>query len=176
MIPEWVFEWVRRHHPTLHYKLDREALRDSFSKFLRNEGENFENGNPKIGETLTDTTTDTTTEITTEKKNIYIPPFQQKKKVVLKNHENLAPQNPEQFNHFWEAYPKKANKIETIKAWNKLNPSPELMEQILTAIEKAKESEQWKQKDGLFIPYPHNFLKDRRWEDELTYVKDWREI
>lgn len=52
------------------------------------------------------------------------------------------------------------------KAWKELAPDDKLTERILSSLERDKSSQQWTTDNGLFIPYPATWLKNRRWEDE----------
>ena len=70
------------------------------------------------------------------------------------------------FEAFWSAYPKKQNKQNALKAWDKLNPDLSLVETIVAAVERAKRSETWIKDGGRFIPLPTTYLNGRRWEDE----------
>ena len=73
----------------------------------------------------------------------------------------------EDFDTFWEAYPKKADKQKALKAWQKLKPDKETLNAILAAVERHKQSDkQWQRDDGQYIPYPSTFLNGRRWEDK----------
>jgi hypothetical protein len=74
----------------------------------------------------------------------------------------------DEFDKFWSAYPKKIAKEPARKAWHKLNPSPELITEILTAIEKQQCSDQWTKDRGKFIPHPATWLHQKRWADEVT--------
>lgn len=74
----------------------------------------------------------------------------------------------ESFLEFWNAYPKKANQHGAYKEWLTLNVSDELLRQILSGIERAKLSDQWK--NPKYIPNPANWLKDQRWEDQIDSV------
>jgi len=82
----------------------------------------------------------------------------------------------EQFNIFWEAYPKRKSKGQAEKAFTKLNPSGELLKTILASIEWAKESIDWQKDDGKFIPYPATWLNARGWEDEYEKPPDDKPI
>ncbi len=75
--------------------------------------------------------------------------------------------NPD-FEHFWLAYPKKRSKGDAQKAWLKLNPSKQLTDVILHAVEQAKTSEQWLKDGGQYIPYPATWLNAEGWNDENT--------
>jgi hypothetical protein len=79
------------------------------------------------------------------------------------------------FGEFYSAYPRHIGRQEALKAWLKLSPDDSLVERILVFIGEAKNSDEWKKDNGQFIPYPSTFLNDRRWEDELTFKKDWRD-
>ena len=70
------------------------------------------------------------------------------------------------FFKFWENYPRKAAKQAAIAAWRNLDPPPELMPQILTALEAQKASAQWRERGA--IPNAATWLTGRRWEDEIT--------
>lgn len=73
---------------------------------------------------------------------------------------------PSAFEVFWQAYPKKKSKGQAERAWRKINPSKQLQDRILNAVEQAKTSVEWKKDDGQFIPYPASWLNARGWEDE----------
>jgi phage replication O-like protein O len=76
------------------------------------------------------------------------------------------------FDVFYKAYPKKKARRDAERAWAKLNPSSELQPVILTALERQKQSEDWKRDKGKYIPYPATWLNGRRWEDEISEVKN----
>lgn len=68
---------------------------------------------------------------------------------------------------FWEEYPRKAAKAAALKAWQKLNPSPDLVERILAHVRDHKRSPDWIKDGGQFVPHPSTFLNGRRWEDDI---------
>lgn len=70
------------------------------------------------------------------------------------------------FEKFWSAYPKKKSKGDAEKWWTTHAPTPELLEIIISSIEKLKESGDWKKENGQFIPYPTTWLNSKGWEDE----------
>ena len=70
------------------------------------------------------------------------------------------------FDRFWSAYPRKAGKGAALKAFQKLNPGEELLEQMLETIRQQKSSIQWLADGGRFIPHPATWLNQGRWEDE----------
>lgn len=104
---------------------------------------------------------------------------------IIGNHliagDNKCPRNPIQsnpnpypnpymvnFNTFWSEYPKKKAKGDAEKAFKKLNPDEVLMKTIMSAIEKAKKSDDWLKDGGKFIPHPATWLRGQRWEDEIA--------
>ncbi|KVZ26990.1 hypothetical protein WL14_00665 [Burkholderia cepacia] len=74
----------------------------------------------------------------------------------------------ESFASFWKLYPRKDAKVQARKAFLKLAPSAELLEQILDALDRFKRCDQWVREDGKFIPFASTWLNQRRWEDEST--------
>lgn len=70
------------------------------------------------------------------------------------------------FDEFWAAYPKKVGKKAAWAAWKKVNPDAELFDKIMTAIGKAKLTDQWQRENGRFIPNPTTWLNQGRWDDE----------
>ena len=74
------------------------------------------------------------------------------------------------FAQFWAAYPKRKDKEKAQKAFAKINPSQELLQVMLTAIEKSKSTDDWKKDNGQYIPYPATWLNGKRWEDEEAII------
>ncbi len=70
------------------------------------------------------------------------------------------------FEKFWEVYPKKQSKGDAEKAFNAINPDELLMEKILSAVLRAKTREDWMKEKGKYIPYPATWLRAKGWEDE----------
>lgn len=81
--------------------------------------------------------------------------------------------NAEGFEEFWQAYPKKAAKTNAQKAFEKLKPTPEFLAEILSALNRQKQSDAWQQENGKYIPHPATWLNGRRWEDEETNVRSF---
>ena len=80
------------------------------------------------------------------------------------------------FDQFWSAYPRKEDKENARKAFAKLEPDAELMGTMLSAIEKQKNSAQWKENGGKFIPYPASWLNGKRWQDEVKPASTQQKI
>ena len=71
----------------------------------------------------------------------------------------------DQFDQFWNAYPKKVGKESARKSWNKIRPN---LQDVLKALAWQKESKQWFEKGGQFIPNPSTYLNQHRWLDEQS--------
>jgi hypothetical protein len=67
------------------------------------------------------------------------------------------------FEKFWEAYPRKVGKGAAQNSWRKAKPP---IDAVLTAIRKARQSQDWQKERGAFIPHPATWLNQARWEDE----------
>jgi uncharacterized protein YdaU (DUF1376 family) len=67
------------------------------------------------------------------------------------------------FEIFWRAYPKKVGKETARKSWNKIRPN---LQDVLNALAWQKDSKQWFEKGGQFIPNPSTYLNQHRWLDE----------
>lgn len=99
-----------------------------------------------------------------------------KNKVIKKQNKELNELQEKQFDKFWQAYPKKVSKKEAQKSWKKINPSLELFEKILKALEMVKQTEQWEKDNGKFIPYPATWLNQERWTDEIKMMQDIKPV
>jgi len=75
----------------------------------------------------------------------------------------------EHFDIFWKEYPRKTDKAKALKAWGRINPDEELMQTIMSAIHRQKQSEQWGR--GI-IPHPTTWLNGKRWEDGGIQLPD----
>lgn len=102
-----------------------------------------------------------------EYNNTPLPP-QQGKGNVISSESSLTVEQQVLFDKFYSAYPKKAAKKSAINVWKKLNPDEELVNKMLSALERQKRSVQWQKDRGRFIPYPAKWLNENRWEDEET--------
>lgn len=91
-----------------------------------------------------------------------IPPNKNRKEKEKNKKEYML-----KFEKFWSEYPKKVGKPKAEAAFEKLNVDDMLLEKMLNAIKIAKNTEQWQNEKGKFIPYPASWLNGRRWEDEL---------
>ena len=72
----------------------------------------------------------------------------------------------ELFDRFWNAYPRKESKPVARKAFEKIKPDDALVEKMIESINKWKQSSQWTENGGRFIPYPASWLNQQKWNDE----------
>lgn len=68
------------------------------------------------------------------------------------------------FDAFWFAYPRKVGKATALKTWSKLKLDSKSNE-ILEAIARCKNSEQWRKEGGAFVPHPTTWLNRGGWDD-----------
>ena len=71
----------------------------------------------------------------------------------------------EDFQQFWEAYPRKVNKAQARKAWNQVSQVRPSLETLLEALDKQKTQGQWQ--NPMYIPHAATWLRNERWEDEV---------
>jgi uncharacterized protein YdaU (DUF1376 family) len=67
------------------------------------------------------------------------------------------------FDIFWQEYPKKVGKEAAKKSWNKIRPN---LQDVLKTLAWQKESKQWFEKGGQFIPNASTYLNQHRFLDE----------
>ncbi len=79
----------------------------------------------------------------------------------------LAEASEEVFESFWKLYPRKCGKEPARKAFAKINPSPELLAQMVESLAKHCASTGWTKDDGQFIPHASTWLNQKRWNDEV---------
>jgi hypothetical protein len=68
----------------------------------------------------------------------------------------------EQFEEFYEAYPRRQAKDDAKEAWRKLNPNEQLFSRILADIRSR-----FRAVDPNFVPLPAKYLNGARWNDEI---------
>jgi hypothetical protein len=78
----------------------------------------------------------------------------------------------EDFEAFWQVYPKKTGKGVAWESWKKRKaPLPELS-QVLKSVGDCKASFAWRKEGGQFVPLPATWINQRRWEDEAGPTQD----
>ena len=74
------------------------------------------------------------------------------------------------FDAFWLAYPNKTAKQAAAKAFAKLAPSADLLDEILQAVARQKTWPKWVKDGGQFIPHPATWLGRQEWLNEAPAV------
>lgn len=74
--------------------------------------------------------------------------------------------DPEAFEIFWTAYPRKDDRKAAIRAWNKLKPDKPLCRLMYAALKRHRHSEQWAEEGGRYIPLFSTWLNGRKWENQ----------
>lgn len=72
------------------------------------------------------------------------------------------------FEEFWYKYPKKVGKEAALKAWNKMKPD---IIQVIDALNWQRDTKQWIQEEGKYIPNPATYLNQGRWMDEAPVIE-----
>ncbi len=86
---------------------------------------------------------------------------------------NTNPANADdRFNEFWDAYPRHEDKKNAKKAFDKLKPDADMLRLMLTSIDRWKQSDQWQENNGQFVPYPATWLNGERWKDEVPVKRE----
>ena len=70
------------------------------------------------------------------------------------------------FARFWSAWPKKVDKQAALKAFHRLDPSDELLDEILHDVDSRRSCVEWTKEGGKYIPNPATYLNGERWTDE----------
>ena len=74
--------------------------------------------------------------------------------------------DPESFEVFWAAYPRKDGRKAAIRAWDKLKPDKALCRTMYAALKRQRGCEQWIRDGGQYIPHLSTWLNGRKWEDQ----------
>ena len=65
------------------------------------------------------------------------------------------------FEAFWDLYPVKLGKDKALEAWKRLNPDGQA---VCDGVRQWLQTEQWKEKDGRFIPRAAKFLEEEHYK------------
>lgn len=76
-----------------------------------------------------------------------------------------SPQWLQDFDLFWENYPRKVGKGAARKVWERIKPDAELVEAMLETLRWQCETAQWRGERGKYIPHPVTWLRQERWSD-----------
>jgi hypothetical protein len=69
---------------------------------------------------------------------------------------------------FWASYPKKVGKDAAWRRWKQLNGTRPAIADLVSAIRKQAQSDQWQKENGQYIPNPATWLHEGRWADEIN--------
>ena len=73
----------------------------------------------------------------------------------------------QQFELFWQAYPRKAGKKAAKKEWMDIKSDTTLFSIIMAAVNAAKQYWSHHEVSAKHIPHPSTWLKEERWDDEF---------
>jgi hypothetical protein len=65
---------------------------------------------------------------------------------------------------FWKMYPRKVGRLKAERIWLKMLPGERA--NAMAGLALWKQTLQWQQNDGMFIPYASTFLAQKRYLDE----------
>lgn len=74
------------------------------------------------------------------------------------------------FGQFWKTYPKQIGEWDCREWFRQNHPSAELVGQMIAAIKSQKNTRQWQEESGRYIPYPAKWLEGHRWQDNLNVL------
>ena len=80
------------------------------------------------------------------------------------NQPSLTTEPSKSFCSFWDLYPRKVGKAKAQKLWQGMKEEDRAL--AVYGLKLWRQTEQWHEGDGKFIPYASTFLAQRRWEDE----------
>lgn len=81
----------------------------------------------------------------------------------------------EPFDTFWREYPRKTGKGDARKKFVKALTKTSF-QNIMDALARVKETDQWRKDGGAFIPYPATWLNQERWDDEVQTANRYSDI
>lgn len=83
--------------------------------------------------------------------------------------------DPQDFELFWAAYPRKIAKGAARKAWAATSGKRPPVTDIVSAVTAQAETEQWREAGGQFIPHPATWLRAERWGDVVNDRPVWQD-
>lgn len=75
-----------------------------------------------------------------------------------------APAPGNAFTKFWEMYPNQVNREAAWEAWKQLKPDNQTVCAIMAGLEGWKQSRNWEEEDGKYIPRAAKFLTEKHWQ------------
>lgn len=89
----------------------------------------------------------------------------QPKKIVF-------PTDNDSFNRFWTIYPKKVAIARAYKAFDEFKCDDQFVDDISIILQKQQTSYEWQRENGRYIPSPEKYIRESRFQDELTYTQE----
>lgn len=71
------------------------------------------------------------------------------------------------FDRFWAEYPRKDDKKNAQRAFLRIKPDEETLQGMLAALRRQKNSRQWMDAGGRYIPLPATWINGERWNDQM---------
>ena len=78
----------------------------------------------------------------------------------------------QRFDLFWAAYPKKVGKKDAQREWRNAKVTSALFDKIMTAVGRARTTDQWQRENGRYTPNPSTWLNQGRWDDEIKEANE----
>ena len=72
----------------------------------------------------------------------------------------------EDFELFWDCYPKKKAKLDALKAWRQTADVRPSLDELIAALDVQASSMDWQRDAGQWVPYPAKWLRQGMWADE----------
>lgn len=70
------------------------------------------------------------------------------------------------FGEFWSGYPRHEKRKDAAKAFAKIDPTRQVLDAMLTAIDAQGLHAKCQRGEGRFVPHPSTWLNGERWKDE----------
>ncbi len=92
-------------------------------------------------------------------------------KEIINNKQEIINNKENNFEKFWELYPKRVGRSVAEKSYNKMKDLASKEEAIIQGLQNYINYWKLKKTDKQYIPNPSTWLNQERWKDELTDLK-----
>jgi hypothetical protein len=72
------------------------------------------------------------------------------------------------FDEWYQHYPRKSNRGQAEKVWERLQADDHLIDTMIRAVQLQCGQPDWVKDNGAFIPHPGTWLNNKRWLDEVV--------
>jgi hypothetical protein len=138
--------------PTMHYRIDFDALCNLISNLPESGKLNCHNPANQFAENRQTIKTEITAETTAQD--------------LLRSSSSSKNSYDLGFDHFYTLYPRKTGKAAALRAWQKIRPDKDLRFKIAERL-RTFIAIDWCETPPRFIPHPATWLNAGRWEDEV---------